>query len=102
MRLKLTFATGFAVGYLLGARAGRERYEQLTAALRSAAESPVVQSAAGVLRAQLGELGGSLRHRVNDEVAQRLGGHLPADGSPYPGPFTPAGAGGPDLNGGPH
>lgn len=29
MRGKILFATGIAVGYVLGTRAGRERYEQI-------------------------------------------------------------------------
>ena len=29
MRMRIGLALGFAVGYYLGARAGRERYEQL-------------------------------------------------------------------------
>ena len=29
MRLRIGFALGFGLGYYLGARAGRERYEQL-------------------------------------------------------------------------
>lgn len=33
MRLRLGFLIGFAVGYVLGSRAGRERYEQIMAAL---------------------------------------------------------------------
>jgi hypothetical protein len=37
---------GFAAGYYLGARAGRERYEQINKALRSLAESPVAHTAA--------------------------------------------------------
>jgi oxygen-dependent protoporphyrinogen oxidase len=31
MKKKLYFVTGVAVGYVLGSRAGRERYEQLKA-----------------------------------------------------------------------
>jgi hypothetical protein len=44
---------GAAVGYVLGARAGRERYEQLTRTYRRVADHPVVQGAAGVARAKV-------------------------------------------------
>jgi len=54
MRYKLTFAIGFAAGYTLGAKAGRERYEQISRVARGLAENPTVQSAAGVLQAQAG------------------------------------------------
>ena len=52
MRYRLTFLIGLGTGYVLGARAGRERYDQLMRQLRSAKEQPGVQSAAGVVAAQ--------------------------------------------------
>lgn len=45
---------GVAVGYLLGTKAGRERYESIVRAARRVGGSQTVQSAAGVLRSQLG------------------------------------------------
>ncbi|MFD7653386.1 hypothetical protein ACFV4N_05350 [Actinosynnema sp. NPDC059797] len=46
---------GAAVGYVLGARAGRHRYDQIARVYRSLAEHPAVQGAAGVVRAKVGE-----------------------------------------------
>ena len=43
---KLTLLIGIAIGYVLGARAGRERYEQIRTGARQFAGSPPVQSAA--------------------------------------------------------
>jgi len=43
MRGKLLFVAGAAVGYVLGARAGRERYDQIKAAATQAWQSPGVQ-----------------------------------------------------------
>ena len=43
MRGKILFVTGVAVGYVLGARAGRERYEQIKAGALKVWESPTVQ-----------------------------------------------------------
>jgi hypothetical protein len=51
--MKLSFLVGAAVGYVLGARAGRERYETIVALGRKVAGSQTVQSTAGVLRAQV-------------------------------------------------
>jgi hypothetical protein len=42
---KLTLLAAGAAGYVLGARAGRERYEQIAAATRSFARNPKVQAA---------------------------------------------------------
>jgi hypothetical protein len=36
------FATGLAVGYVLGSRAGRDKYEQIAAAARKAQNHPAV------------------------------------------------------------
>jgi len=44
---KLTAGLGFGAGYLLGARAGRERYDQLTKAAARLAQHPQVQQAGG-------------------------------------------------------
>ena len=51
----LPFLLGTGVGYVLGTRAGRERYEQLSQAYRRVADNPSVQAAAGVARAKAGE-----------------------------------------------
>ena len=51
----LGFLLGAAVGYVLGARAGRERYEQLVRAWQRIADHPAVQGAAGVVRGRLEE-----------------------------------------------
>ena len=49
---RISFVGGLAVGYVLGAQAGRERYEQLKQLARKAAESPAMQQTAGALQAQ--------------------------------------------------
>ena len=45
MRLKLLFIVGLGAGYILGARAGRPRYEQIRAKAAEAWEDPRVQKA---------------------------------------------------------
>jgi hypothetical protein len=49
---RISFLGGLAIGYVLGAQAGRERYEQLKQLARKAAESPAMQQTAGALQAQ--------------------------------------------------
>ncbi|WP_249998234.1 hypothetical protein [Actinoplanes sp. M2I2] len=41
----IRFAAGLAVGYVLGSRAGREKYEQIVAAARKAQSHPAVTQA---------------------------------------------------------
>ena len=56
MRARITFLTGFAVGFVAGARAGRERYEQMVKLGRKAVENPAVQQAAHATGAKATEL----------------------------------------------
>lgn len=50
-----TFLLGALAGYVLGARAGRARYEQIVRTYRKVVDHPAVQGAAGVVRAKIGE-----------------------------------------------
>lgn len=52
MRYRFVFFTGLGIGFVLGARAGRERYEQIKKLARKIADHPQVQQAAGAVQAQ--------------------------------------------------
>lgn len=56
MRGKLMFIGGLAAGFVLGARAGREKYEELVVKGRKVLDHPTVQEAAGVAQAQANRL----------------------------------------------
>jgi hypothetical protein len=56
MRGKLMFLTGLAAGFVLGSRAGREKYEEIQTQAKKFWESPSVQEAAGVAQAQATKL----------------------------------------------
>ena len=49
---RFLFLTGLAVGYVLGARAGRDRYEQLARLGRSVSRRPEVQQVTALLAAR--------------------------------------------------
>ncbi|MCO5966958.1 YtxH domain-containing protein [Actinoallomurus soli] len=68
MKHRAVFLAGAATGYVLGTRAGKERYEQIKRMSRRVAENPRVQEAAGVLRAQAGEIAESARSRFGGKV----------------------------------
>ena len=104
MRYRFVFFTGLGIGFVLGARAGRERYEQLRKLARRMADSPAVQQAAGALQAQAagyakaagGKVGGAIHDHVPGMRARESNGR-PADGgrghyAQTPGtPGTPGG-----------
>ena len=64
MRGKLLFVAGAAVGYVLGARAGRKRYEQIKSAAAKVWESPGIQKQVNAVEdyaaAKFGEIPGAL------------------------------------------
>ena len=81
---RMTFAAGFAAGFIVGTRAGREKYDQMVKFARSTAEHPAVQQAAGVVQAQAAGLaqkvGGQLQEKVPQmahSAAHSVGGHIP-------------------------
>jgi hypothetical protein len=56
MRNKAILLVGLVVGYVVGARAGRERYDQLVKLSRQVAGHPAVQSAAKTTAAKAADL----------------------------------------------
>jgi hypothetical protein len=73
MRYRLTFISGAAVGYVLGARAGRERYEQMRKSAREFAQNPTVRDAAKNAKAT----SYSAASKATDSVMSKVGGRLP-------------------------
>ncbi|GGJ76035.1 hypothetical protein GCM10010123_02510 [Pilimelia anulata] len=91
MRGKLWFALGAAAGYVIGARAGRERYEQIALTARKLWDHPTVQEAAGVVQAQVGKLYDEGKDAVSHTLSNTKLGEKLRHGSAEP--LTPAGAG---------
>jgi hypothetical protein len=59
------FITGLAAGFVLGSRAGREKYEEITANAKKVWEHPTVQEAAGVAQAQANKLYSEGKDKLN-------------------------------------
>jgi hypothetical protein len=68
MRYKVTFLAGLVAGFVVGARAGRERYEQLRKLARRTADSPAVQQAAAALQAKAAGLASAATHKVAGQL----------------------------------
>src|ERR1043165_3384221 len=71
MRYKAMFVTGFAAGYVLGARAGRQRYEQIDRAWHRLLGRPEVRRAADVARHEAIDLVGTAKRAVTERFAGR-------------------------------
>lgn len=72
MRYRLTFVAGLALGYVLGTRAGRERYEQLRKSVRQISQNPAVRNAAESAALEGRQLAGRAFHAVSDKIGDRV------------------------------
>ncbi len=68
MRYKLTFLAGAAVGYVLGARAGRARYEQISELASRVAATEAMQHARETAAEQAAHLADRAKSAVGDKV----------------------------------
>ena len=80
---KTMLLVGLGTGYVLGAKAGRERYEQILAKWQAAWENPAVQEKAGIVQSKATEVYESAKSTVSDKIGSRDSDS--ASGvSPYP------------------
>jgi len=70
---KLTVLVIGAAGYVLGARAGRERYEQIKRQATKAWQNPTVQSAVDDVQTQAKQAGSEMSSKVGAKVADVAG-----------------------------
>ena len=65
---KLSFLAGFGAGYVLGAKAGRERYDQIKRAWEHAKDDPKLQGLAGLAQARADALLSSVRTKMGSDA----------------------------------
>ena len=87
----LKLLAGLAAGYVLGARAGRERYERIAEATRRLAERPEVRERTSNLRSRLG----AGLEKAADTASERLQQARGEDRTPKDQDQDRAAAGGP-------
>lgn len=69
MARKLSLLIGFGAGYVLGARSGRERYDQIVAKAQQLWHDPRVQEKAGQAQQVVQEKAGEAGQAVKDKIA---------------------------------
>ena len=88
MRHKAVFAIGLSAGYVLGSRAGRQRYEQIRRVSRSIASSAPVKHTTEAMQAQASQFGaqarraaqhraGAMGHELVDKVSAKVSTKVP-------------------------
>ena len=94
---KLLLLTGAAVGYVLGAKAGRERYDQIMSTAKGVARDPRVQQKAReaqtavkenapVVKDKVAEAAGNAKAAAQDKLGKQEDTRTTADaGAAYPG-----------------
>ena len=71
---KLTFAIGLVTGYVLGARAGRERYEQIAKTVRGLTSHPAVVKARSTARTKAKGVVGAGVNAATAKIGRGAGG----------------------------
>ena len=66
---KLSLVTAFGAGYVLGAKAGTQRYEQIVSKFRELAGMPAVQEVTSTLADTAGQIGDKAKTTVTEKVA---------------------------------
>jgi hypothetical protein len=97
MRGKLMFITGLAAGFVLGSRAGREKYEEIRTNAKKVWEHPTVQEAAGVAQAQANKLYTEGKDKLNQS---KLGEKLHSASATSDSDLTTTSAGSSNSTGG--
>lgn len=87
MRIRPSVVLALGIGYVLGARAGREHYDAIMRQARDVRERPEVQSAAGVVSAQAA----TIARRVRETLGQPVG--TGESLTPHPGSHSSNGVG---------
>ncbi|KAA1427785.1 YtxH domain-containing protein [Nocardioides antri] len=106
---KFSFLAGVGVGYVLGARAGQQRYEQIKSGAQTFWNNPKVQDTvshaqdfaaqkAPEVQHKVAETASTVAHKVSEKVGSGEGandtketGGGEGGGTAYSGPDTPAG-----------
>jgi len=90
---KLSFFVGAGIGYVLGARAGRQQFEKIRSAGQHVWENPRVQSSVHRVEEKVSQVAKDQAAAVTDKVAEtvksRIGGSSSGSASSNGSPMRP-------------
>jgi len=92
MKGKVLFVAGLAVGYVLGTRDGRRRYEQIKAAAQNIWESEPVQWGASQAREAMGDVADKAIARAKKVINQATAANIDKPAAKRPAAKRPASA----------
>ena len=75
---KFSFLVGFGAGYVLGARSGRERYEQIASKAQEVWRDPRVQEKAGQAQQLVKDKASEAGSKVSAKVSEKTGSEEPS------------------------
>lgn len=81
-RRKTFFILGLGSGYVLGTKAGQERYEQIVKLVAKANENPQVHKVAETVTTKGGQVVGGATHLIKDKVGDKLPSWMPLHREP--------------------
>jgi hypothetical protein len=96
MMKRLMLLSGGAIGYVLGARAGHERYEQITRQAQKLRANPTVQQKVSEAKSAAASAASTATEKVRSQAGSTKSSEPPADPlavpviDPYPDPVTGA------------
>ncbi|MEO6956911.1 MAG: hypothetical protein ABI137_09260 [Antricoccus sp.] len=65
---KLFLIAAIGIGYVLGAKAGRARYEQIMRTSRKLRENPQIQGVAGMINAQAENVVSTVKDKIGNDL----------------------------------
>jgi hypothetical protein len=89
---KWYFVAGFAIGYVLGAKAGRERYEEIAKWTRQITGNEKVQQVTDTVRTQAGKAASAAQDKIKGtKFGDIIEGFTSSDEDPKAEPWDSAG-----------
>lgn len=95
MKGKIALLVGGAAGYVLGTRAGKERYEQIVGRAQKVWQNPKVQEKASQAQDYARHKAPEVTHKVTEQASKMTGSSRHGDATPpsqtYPNADKPTG-----------